>query len=197
MVEKDAELIFSKEPDSKIIHVIRNPLERIAESLTSASLRKLSLGLEANLWRESSRLARRNFEKYPERYLIVKWESLLWEPEHTLETVCNFLGEHYYPELLNYHELEEIGLEVSQDLIGEKLRLSKLERGLTYKLTKPEKKFVSTYLNSEMSYFDYEVASSGGQVNEGTILWDIDYLIYLLGSLLNKPRIFIQKLNHL
>ena len=95
MVEKDADLIFQNDPSAKIIQVIRNPVERIKESIESSSRRIISLGIATSLWRESSRYAQKNFEKYPENYLIVKWEDLLANVDQTLETICTFLGEAY------------------------------------------------------------------------------------------------------
>jgi hypothetical protein len=51
-------------------------------------------------WRYSVRLAERNEQRYPDRYLIVRYETLVHVPEVTLRQVCAFLGEEFVPAML-------------------------------------------------------------------------------------------------
>jgi hypothetical protein len=48
----------------------------------------------------SARLAQRNKDKYPGRYLVVRYEDLINDPTRMIETVCTFLDEEFYPSML-------------------------------------------------------------------------------------------------
>ena len=54
-------------------------------------------GGAAARWLYSAQLARRNLQRYPGRYLIVRFEDLIRQPEETLLAVCIFIGETYAP----------------------------------------------------------------------------------------------------
>lgn len=99
-VECDADLLFKDMPDARILHVIRDPLERISESVSRFPRRAGKVGWETALWRSSSRWADRNSRRYPDRYKLVHWESLLAEPEMVLRDVCAFVDINYDPSML-------------------------------------------------------------------------------------------------
>lgn len=57
-------------------------------------------GGAAARWLYSVLLAERNQRRYPGRYMVVQFEAMVRQPEQTLQAVCDFLGETYYPEML-------------------------------------------------------------------------------------------------
>jgi hypothetical protein len=45
-------------------------------------------------------LAERHLKRYPDQYKVVRFESLISDPEKTLREVCDFLDESYVPTML-------------------------------------------------------------------------------------------------
>jgi hypothetical protein len=87
-------------PDAKMIHMIRDPRDRYEASITRFPNGKMKVGGATARWRYSVGLARRNMQRYPGRYIIVRYETLVREPERTLRAVCTFLDEEFMPAML-------------------------------------------------------------------------------------------------
>jgi len=98
--EKYADIIFEAYPEAKILHILRDPRDRYASALKRWKKIRGGVGSGTAMWLASVRLAERNIEKYPNRYKIVRYESLATNPEETTREVCDFLGEVFYPEML-------------------------------------------------------------------------------------------------
>ena len=99
-VEAFADPIFAAYPNAKMIHMVRDPRARTAESLISSRYRRAKLGWETAAWRWSARLAKRNAGRYPDRYQIIHFEALLGSPEETMRQVCGFIDESFLPSML-------------------------------------------------------------------------------------------------
>jgi hypothetical protein len=186
MVEKDADLIFAKEPNAQIIHVIRNPLDRIEESLSTTSRKKLSLGWETNIWRDSSRYALQNLEKYPNHYRVIKWENLLKDMDGTLQVICNFLEEEYHPEIIKMEGLEEMGLVEHKDSSNHFRQLEKKETSNSYQLSNNDRAFIFSHAKLEMQHFGYEVDKIQRSFIERIKFVGLDYPGYSAGVILRK-----------
>jgi len=155
LLEHDASLIFAAEPRAVIIHLVRNPLDRIEESVSTSAHRRGKIGWETSLWRRSSRLALRNLKKYPHGYKVVQCEQLFAYPEKTMRDVCLFLGEEFYPEMLAVEGLAEMGVDVPDALVkGEQAEGSKNGKDRTA-LTPAERSFIQTRVRREMSALGY------------------------------------------
>lgn len=87
--------IFTCYPNAKMIHMIRDPRERYRESLERSSHRRWKVGLETANWLHSARLAERNYHQYHGSYKIVRYESLISDPERTTRDICDFLHEDF------------------------------------------------------------------------------------------------------
>lgn len=100
MIEAHAERLLSWYPAAQMIHLIRDPRTRYLAA--GARHRQLpgKLGWETAGWRHSADLAVRNQERFPDRYLVVRYEQLRSAPERTLRAVCAFLGEDYTERML-------------------------------------------------------------------------------------------------
>ena len=98
--ERYAGVVLRCFPAAKIIHIIRDPRDRYASACKANRIGrgKAAAGIAAWLW--SARLARRNAQKYPQAYHIVRFESLACHPEETLKEVCRFIDEEYTPAML-------------------------------------------------------------------------------------------------
>lgn len=98
--ERYADAIFAAYPQASILHMIRDPRDRYASALTRWKVNRSGAGGGTAAWLSSVKLAERNQQKYPERYKIVRYETLASEPEETLRSICAFIGEPYSPTML-------------------------------------------------------------------------------------------------
>jgi hypothetical protein len=95
------DLVFSQYPQAKVIHMSRDPRDRYASvrkrfgkdspRIVSATARLL----------KSMQAAFRNKKKYPQQYLLLRYEDLATKPEETLRKVCAYIGEEYTSEMLS------------------------------------------------------------------------------------------------
>lgn len=99
--ERYADPIFDAYPGARILHMIRDPRDRFASSLARWRVRRGGAGAGTGEWLASARLAERNRRRYPDRYLVVRYEDLATHPEQILRHVCEFIGEDYSPEMLS------------------------------------------------------------------------------------------------
>jgi len=98
--ERLADPIFAAFPNAKMIHMIRDPRDRDTAVKSITQHRRGKTGWSTACWLYSVGLAWRNQKRYPHNYLVVRYESLLAQPEETLCQVCAFLGEPFMPEML-------------------------------------------------------------------------------------------------
>jgi hypothetical protein len=98
--ERYADPIFRAYADGRMIHMIRDPRERYAAAAPPAQRRLGKAGVAAARWLESAALAERNRQRYPGRYMVVRYEQLTAEREATLREVCAFIGEAFVPQML-------------------------------------------------------------------------------------------------
>lgn len=99
--ERYADAIFAAYPEARIIHVLRDPRDRFASALKRWQRIRGGVGSGTGVWLNSARLARRNAARYPDRYRVVRYETLVAEPEGTVKELCAFIGEDYVPQMLS------------------------------------------------------------------------------------------------
>ncbi len=100
LIERYVDVIFTAYPIAKMIHMIRDPRDRYEASITRFPQGKLKVGGATARWRYSVGLAKRNQQRYPDRYKIVRYETLVCQPERTMREVCAFLDEEFMPAML-------------------------------------------------------------------------------------------------
>ncbi len=100
LIERYADQLFETFPETKIIHMVRDPRDRYAASLELWPEGKGRAGGATARWRYSMSLAERNMHRYPTRYRLVRFEDMVLRPEQVLRQVCAFLGETYHPGML-------------------------------------------------------------------------------------------------
>lgn len=193
MVEKEANFLFQIDPDAKIIHMIRNPFERIRESVSTSIRSKLSLGLETSLWRESARLAKENLKNNPNQYMVVKWEDLMRDIDQTLNGICKFIGEEFMPEIINPKALSEMGFDLdSTTKFGHRSLVDNNHRS-GYHLTKNDRTYISDSARLEMAWFGYPDKKNNLQVYEKLKYLSMDYPSYFLGKAIKNPLRYIRE----
>ncbi|HEX6293069.1 MAG TPA: sulfotransferase, partial [Herpetosiphonaceae bacterium] len=98
--EHYVDMIFADYPDARMIQMVRDPRDRFASAITRWKTIRGRIGTGAARWRRSVEQGQHNAERYPDRYLIVRYETLVEQPEATLRQVCAFIGEPYTPAML-------------------------------------------------------------------------------------------------
>jgi hypothetical protein len=97
-VEHVAGPILRELPEAKMIHMVRDPrVLLVAEASSRRSPERL--GWNTARWVASADVARTNEERFPEQYLVLRYEDLWFRPEEAMQRVCRFLEEPYSPEM--------------------------------------------------------------------------------------------------
>ena len=99
--ERYADRVFAEYPDARIIHMIRDPRDRYASVRKRFGKDVQRVGAATGRWLVSTRHARRNRRRYPERYMILRYEDLAMDPERFTRKVCAFIGEGYTADMLS------------------------------------------------------------------------------------------------
>lgn len=98
--ERDASRVLAAIPDAVMIHVIRDPRDRHASMVHHRGGRRGGVAGSIAVWLNSARLALRNVERFPDRYLVVRYEDLVRHPESKVREVCEFIGEPFEGRML-------------------------------------------------------------------------------------------------
>ncbi len=98
--ERYAEPILDGYPGARILHMMRDPRDRFASSLTRWEVRRGGVGAGTAEWLSSAHLARTNRARFPDQYMVVRYEALATHPERTIREICEFIGEPYAAEML-------------------------------------------------------------------------------------------------
>ena len=98
--ERYVDDIFAAYPRAKMIHIIRDPRDRYASALKRWGNMQGKAGAGIAIWLGSAHQAERNLQRYPDRYKIIRYETLAAQPEPTLREICEFIDEEYTPAML-------------------------------------------------------------------------------------------------
>jgi Sulfotransferase family len=118
--ERYARPIFRAYPDAQILHMIRDPRDRYASSLTRWQRRRGGIGAGTAEWLASARLALANARDRPDAYRAIRYETVVSAPERTMRDVCDFIGEAFAPEMLSMQGAPEFSGRGSNSSYGER-----------------------------------------------------------------------------
>ena len=91
-------------PGSKLIHIIRDGRD-VSRSLEEVGWHGPTGYHRARYWQQRVEMAQAAARELgPERNLIIRYEDLVLETRATLAAVCDFLGEKYEPNMLDFFE---------------------------------------------------------------------------------------------
>ncbi len=160
LIERYADQVISSYPGAKIIHMLRDPRDRYAGSLQLWPDGKMRAGGAVSRWFYTTNLADRNLKKYPDSYMVVRFEDMVRNTEKTIEAVCNFLGEEFFQEMLSMPgaiERRNKLIQRSKNKPGESL-LSDAYIGI-YKDVVPELEvaFLQLFLRRLMKTYGYDL----------------------------------------
>jgi hypothetical protein len=105
--ERYADQIFEAYPNARILHMQRDPRDRYASAVKRWKVSRGGAGVGSAVWLSSLNLARRHEARYPNQYMIIRYETLASEPEKTLRKICSFIGEEYNPVMLEMKGAEQ------------------------------------------------------------------------------------------
>jgi hypothetical protein len=94
----DADRILSDLPDAVLIHIVRHPMASYAE--TRYRPFSLSCSRYTWIWEVVQRKSLVFQDKYPSRYMIVRYEDLIEKKKETTEHLCSVLGIEFHEALL-------------------------------------------------------------------------------------------------
>lgn len=120
--ERDAGRVLEAYPSAVMIHVMRDPRDRHASMVHHRGGRRGGVFGSMAVWRHSARLAAANAERFPGRYLVVRYEDLVADPESKLREICELIGEPFDSRMLTVEDgggtPEGSRRELSRDSIG-------------------------------------------------------------------------------
>jgi hypothetical protein len=100
LIERHADEVFRMFPAANVIQMLRDPRARYAAMAVSSAAPRGGVGSAVASWLESSALAKRNTQRWPRQYRILRLENLVAQPESVLRDLCGFLGEPYDDRML-------------------------------------------------------------------------------------------------
>ena len=137
-VERYADELLAAYPEARVLHMVRDPRDRHAALLERGRRRVGAAGETAARWLSSVTLALRHAQRYPGRYRIVRYETVVSAPETTMRELCAFLDEVFEPAMLRMEQARRYdgerasgdGNPISARYVGqyrERVRRSELE----------------------------------------------------------------------
>jgi hypothetical protein len=186
--ERYADQIFASYPNARIIHIIRDPRDRYASALTRWKVSRGGIGAGTAMWLFSMNLAKKNQKRYPNQYMILRYETLANHPEPTLRKVCAFIGEKYTPIMLSMQGAEEFRDEGGNSSYGQQHEPGQISTRSIGKfrnvLSQRKIAFMQLLARHEMFAYDYSLESNSLSI--------ADWLQFtLLDIPVNVGRMFI------
>ena len=85
-------------PNGRVIHLLRDPRD-VTASLFNQPWGRKSAAANGALWVSLTHAAEKSREN--PRFMRMRYEDLIEKPEENLDRICRFLGETFYPAMLN------------------------------------------------------------------------------------------------
>lgn len=179
-IEQYADPIFAAFPAAKMIHMVRDPRDRYEISATRCRQRPGKVGWDTARWLYSVSLAIRNQRRYPGRYKIVRYETLVSRPEETLREICSFLDEDFVPGMvpvagaIKFGERPDSGTEGGTDKAVS-------DDGSPGMMSKRELAFTQTVAKQAMRTWGYVVEPTPLSLRERLLFYFVDWPINWTG----------------
>ncbi len=90
-------------PNARFIHIIRDYRDTIV-SYQNVDFDPNSTAALAYRWNRYNKEVLHFKAMHPEKFITLKFENLLAEPENNLKQICEFLTVDYAPSMMNFHE---------------------------------------------------------------------------------------------
>ncbi len=190
-IERYADPIFAAYPTAKMIHMIRDPRDRYEAAVTPSQHRKGKVGWDTAKWLQSVGLARRNQRRYPDRYQIVRYETLVAQPEKTLREVCALIDEAFVPAMLSLEDALRFSDEEGDGANGApRLRATPaaLSRASGNVMSKREIAFTQAHAGRDMLACGYLPQPIRFSLSDRLLFYVVDWPANLAGMLAWRTR---------
>jgi hypothetical protein len=146
-VEFYARLVFAAYPTVKMIHMIRDPRDRyVTQVRTRRSRKRRGIATATANWLQSVSVAERNQKQYPRCYKILRYETLVSQPQETMRDLCAFLDVEYAPSAFTIDGVPQYrGKEISPAFV----------RCFPQRMSKREIAFLQAHAKRDMIAYDY------------------------------------------
>jgi hypothetical protein len=164
-------------PETRFVHVVRDGRD-VATAIVDAPIGTADLAEAAAAWRRLVSAGRRDGKRLgPGRYLEVRYEALVDDPEAVLRTVCQFVGLSFDPSMLRYHEraddvIRHAGIPELHTAI--RRPPTPLLRDWRQDLSQADVRRVESIAGDELQRFGYPLATPAGAAER--LRWSIDRL---------------------
>jgi hypothetical protein len=105
-IERVADEVLAAYPDARFLHLVRDPRDVYAAELERRSAGPGTVGAVTAAWLRSVRLGERNARRHPGSYRLVRYESLVGDPETIVREICAFLAEVFDPAMTRLDDVE-------------------------------------------------------------------------------------------
>ena len=96
-----------RDPDARFVLLVRDPRDVAASSMRSV-FSPCHPWITSELWRRQQTVGLEVMDREgPDTVMLMKYEDLLDDPEGEVRRMCDFIGEAFEPEMLQYHRKEE------------------------------------------------------------------------------------------
>jgi len=173
-----ADPIFAAYPAAKMIHMIRDPRDRYAAAMARPSYGRGKVGVGTARWLCSVGLAKRNSKRYPNRYKIVRYETLVFQPEETMRDVCVFLNEDYAYRMLVMEStpcFRHVGGNRSGGRDGRGNVSTAFVGCYRQVMSKREIAFMQAYAKRDMVAYNYELDPTPLSPSDRLLLYSVDH----------------------
>jgi hypothetical protein len=182
LIERYAGIVLSAYPTAKMLHMIRDPRDRYEASITRFPNGKLRVGGATARWLYSVDLGQRNQQRYPDRYMVVRYETLVCQPEKTLREVCTFLDEEFVPAMLTMEGApgyRDKGAHSSNGGSDQSPISTAYIGRYRQVMSRREIAFMQLYAGQEMAVQDYQLDRIQFSLNERVLFSFVDWPINL------------------
>ena len=169
--EQYVDLVFAAYPTAKAIHMVRDPRDRYEAQVTTR--RPAGVGgvaVATAHWLFSIGLAKRYKQRYPHRYEVVRYETLVRQPEKTIHDVFNFLNEDFPTDGFGVRNTPQYkNQNISPAFIG---RFHQV-------MTNRQIAFMQAYAKQDMLAFNYELEPVKFSVGDYPLYYLLDQPVNL------------------
>lgn len=174
-VERYADAIYEAYPTARMIHMMRDPRDSCAVAMQKERFRAGKIGWSTAIWLASAGLARRNQKVYGQRYKVVRFESLVAQPEQTLRELCAFLDEPYDAAMAQRAVTSARSKAPGKPATGNSK--GSMHEGNTPSLSRRQLAFIQAYTQDALHDLGYPLRSTPLSWRERARLYSVDWPI--------------------
>jgi len=183
-----AKSLISMYPSAKFIHIVRNPKDNVL-SYKNVPFEPNNIIVLAYRWRFYNKFIESCKKLFPDKFITVRYEDLVAEPESTLRSICGFLSLPFEDEMLDFYKNENTNSSQYWHKNLTSTVSSKSVNKWQSGLDETEINSIEKICKELMLYYGYEI-----NLNSKIDINLFNYIYLLFGFLLSVFEIFLFKL---